>query len=71
MSTQDTSNGTIEVRKEVPRSLDEIVGLLGKPARSATVEEMDRAIAARFRVESGVALTSDHKLLRHAGCERP
>ncbi len=53
MSTQETSTGTIEVRKEVQPSLEEIVGLLGKPARSATVEEMDPAIAARFRVESG------------------
>ena len=38
------SNGTVEVRKEVVRPIGELVGLLGKPRRSATIEDMDAAI---------------------------
>jgi len=43
-------NGSIEVRKESARPLETIVGLLGRPARSAAVEEMDRAVRDRFTV---------------------
>lgn len=48
-----SESGTIEVRKEIGRPLREIVGLLGKPARSATIEEMDRAISRRARATFG------------------
>ena len=41
-------NGTIEVRKESARPLTTIVGLLGRPALPATIEEMDQAVRDRF-----------------------
>jgi antitoxin PrlF len=44
-------DGRVEIRKENLRPLREIVGLLGRPARGATVEEMDEALRARFRDE--------------------
>jgi antitoxin PrlF len=43
-----TPDGRVEVRK-VQGELARLVGLLGKPARSATVEEMDEAVKRRFR----------------------
>ena len=44
-------DGSVEVRKASPRSFREIVGLLGRPGRSATVAEMDEAVRARFRAK--------------------
>ena len=41
-------NGTFEVRKERARPLGTIVGLLGRPARSVTIEKMDQAVRDRF-----------------------
>lgn len=43
-----TREGRVEVRK-VNGRLSALVGLLGKPRRSATVQEMDEAVKARFR----------------------
>lgn len=43
------SDGSVEVRKEATQALEAMVGMLGKPARSVTVEEMNEAIAARHR----------------------
>jgi AbrB family looped-hinge helix DNA binding protein len=42
--------GRVEVRK-VRGRISNLVGLLGKPKRSATVEEMDEALRRRFRKE--------------------
>jgi len=44
-------DGSVEVRKAALRPLREIVGLLGRPSRSATVEEMDEAVRRRFAAE--------------------
>jgi antitoxin PrlF len=44
-------DGSVVVRKANLRPLREIVGLLGRPSRSATVEEMDEAVRARFGAE--------------------
>jgi hypothetical protein len=42
------ATGRIEVRK-IGGRLSELVGLLGKPRRSATIAEMDRAVKNHFR----------------------
>jgi AbrB family looped-hinge helix DNA binding protein len=42
------SDGRVEVRK-AGGDLRRLVGMLGKPRRSATVEEMDAALKARHR----------------------
>jgi antitoxin PrlF len=44
-------DGSVEVRKATLQPLREIVGLLGRPERSATVEEMDEALRKRFGAE--------------------
>lgn len=43
-----TGAGRVEVRK-VEGRLSALVGLLGKPRRSATIAEMDQAVRKRFR----------------------
>lgn len=43
-----TREGRVEVRK-ARGQVAALVGLLGVPKRSATIEEMDAAIARRFR----------------------
>ncbi|MEZ4296306.1 MAG: AbrB/MazE/SpoVT family DNA-binding domain-containing protein [Polyangiaceae bacterium] len=42
-------DGTVLVRKARSRTVSEIAGLLGKPARSVTIEEMDAAIGDYLR----------------------
>ncbi len=44
--------GSFEIRKARQRALSDIVGLLGKPKRTATVDEMDAGIRARVRESS-------------------
>ena len=41
--------GRLEVRKVPRRTLSDLVGMLGRPDRSATVEEFDEAIRERMR----------------------
>lgn len=43
------SDGSVVVRKERGRSVAELAGLLGKPSRPVSVEDMDAAIARHLR----------------------
>ncbi len=42
-------DGTVSVRKVTAYDLEDLVGMLGRPPRTATVEQMDAAIRERFR----------------------
>ncbi len=42
-------DGSVVVRKARRRTVAQLAGLLGKPKRAATVEEMDAAIGRRMK----------------------
>jgi antitoxin PrlF len=48
LAWEATPSGRVVVRK-VEGRLSDLVGLLGKPRRSATLAEMDEAVRRRFR----------------------
>ena len=45
-----TPSGVIEVRR-VQGQLEDLVGFLGRPPRSVTIEQMDEAVAEHFKRE--------------------
>ncbi|MDQ3031702.1 MAG: AbrB/MazE/SpoVT family DNA-binding domain-containing protein [Myxococcota bacterium] len=47
------SDGAVEVRKVASRSLDDLVGMLGRPRRRMTIEQMDEAIRERSSRRDG------------------
>lgn len=49
LSWEFQEDGSVVVRKVARRTVAEMAGLLGKPTRSATLEDMDRGIAAHLR----------------------
>lgn len=42
-------DGSVAVQKVASRALDDLVGLLGRPSRRLTIDEMDEAIRDRSR----------------------
>ena len=49
LSWEIREDGTVLVRKVRQRTVAEMAGLLGKPKKSATIEEMDAAIGDFLR----------------------
>jgi antitoxin PrlF len=43
------ADGVVELRKVQSLVLEDVVGMLGRPPRPASIEEMDAAIRERFR----------------------
>ena len=49
LSWNARQDGSVEVRKVAARQLEDLVGLLGTPSRSASLEDIDEALRERFR----------------------